>query len=130
MKVFELPTKKDIKRYCRNCIACCLWSGDVFFKPEKLAGIAHYLRMSERDCAEKYFEVNGNRTRLKARELDDGRCAFVESEGCSIYPFRPGPCRSFPRSWQRPEKELMEQCRLYRSLRWKEKEETGQDTKP
>ncbi|HOO77352.1 MAG TPA: YkgJ family cysteine cluster protein [bacterium] len=104
---------------CRGCDACCRWEGTVFFPPENLPGIARWLGMDERECAETYFEPAPDRRRLQAVETADGRCPFLGADGCRIYPLRPPACRSFPYRWQRPEPELMRQCRLWRTLLWR-----------
>ncbi len=118
MKLEDCPTEEEVRKFCRNCTACCLWPGAVYFPPESLPAIAAFLGLDEQDCAEKFFELSKDRARLQAKEAGGGRCIFLDSDGCSIYPLRPRACRTFPRGWQRPEKELMEQCRLYRAFRW------------
>ncbi len=113
----------DDSRYCSGCSACCRWSGDVVFSPNTLAPIAAWLSLDERECAECYFDLADDRQHLKAVEPADGRCPFLVEDTCGIYPLRPPACRSFPYRWQRPERELMRRCRLYRALLWRQKED-------
>jgi len=118
--VFQ-PREND-ERFCRGCTACCRWPGEVIFSPHSLPRIAAWLEMDVRACAELYFELSPDRRHLQAVETADGRCPFLGEDGCRIYPHRPTACRTFPYAWQRPETELMRQCRLWRAIRWREKE--------
>lgn len=112
------PREGD-SRFCRNCRACCCWPGAVLFEPADLPAIAAALGLDERECAEQYFQISRDRRHLRAVERPDGSCAFLGEEGCRIYSLRPRACREFPYLWQRPETELMRQCRLWRALLWK-----------
>ena len=109
-------------RYCGGCSACCRWPGKVIFSPHSLAEIAALLNLDERECAERYFDLAEDRHHLQAVETADGRCPFLVEDRCGIYPLRPPACRNFPYSWQRPERELMRRCRLYRALLWRQKD--------
>ncbi|MEA1928765.1 MAG: YkgJ family cysteine cluster protein [Candidatus Auribacterota bacterium] len=119
----RFEAKPDDDRFCSGCSACCRWSGDVVFSPHALAPIATLLDMDERDCAELYFDLADDRHHLKAVDTADGRCPFLVEDNCIIYHLRPSACRSFPYRWQRPERALMRQCRLYHALLWREKED-------
>lgn len=111
--------KTDDGRYCKGCSDCCRWDGEVIFSPYSLGPIAAFLNMEERECADLYFELAEDRYHLKAVETADGRCPFLIGDRCSIYHLRPPACQNFPYQWQRPEKELMRRCRLYRALVWR-----------
>lgn len=124
MQIRFEPGPED-NRYCRGCSACCRWSGEVLFFPGALSPIAAFLKLDERKCAELYFDLSADRRRLKTVETADGRCPFLVEDNCSIYHLRPAACRSFPYRWQRPERQLMLRCRLYRALLWRRK--TGPD---
>lgn len=119
----RFESEPDDDRFCSGCSACCRWSGDVVFSPHALAPIAALLNLEERECAELYFDLADDRQHLKAVETADGRCPFLVEETCGIYPLRPPACRSFPYRWQRTERELMRQCRLYRALLWRQEED-------
>lgn len=101
---------------CRECRACCLWEGEIRFDLDELRRVADFLGIEERDCADKYFELTRDRRHLKTKETESGRCLFLGEDGCRIYAVRPRQCRTFPYRWQRPEKNLMRKCRLYRRL--------------
>jgi len=118
----------DDERYCSGCSACCRWSGEVVFSPHSLPEIAALLNLDERECAERYFDLAEDRYHLQAVETADGRCPFLIEDSCIIYSLRPTACRSFPYSWQRPERELMRRCRLYRALLWRSKENRDSST--
>ena len=95
------------EKFCNNCIKCCLWPGEVFFKENELAKAAECLEIDERTCADTFFDLAEDRIRLKTKPTNDGRCIFVDENGCRVYEARPKQCRTFPFEWQRPEKELM-----------------------
>ena len=118
----RFEAEPDDYQYCSGCSACCRWSGDVVFSPHTLAPIAALLNLDERECAELYFDLADDRHHLKAVETADGLCPFLIEDICGIYLLRPPACRSFPYRWQRPERELMRQCRLYRALLWRNTE--------
>ena len=112
----------DDDRYCSGCSACCRWPGRVVFTPNSLQEIAALLDLDERECAERYFDLAEDRHHLQTVETADGRCPFLVEDRCGIYSLRPPACRSFPYSWQRTERELMSQCRLYRALLRRQKD--------
>ena len=119
----NLPTQfepePDDSQYCRGCGDCCRWPGEVIFPPESLAPIAAWFNLDERECAERFFDLTEGRQHLRVVETADGSCPFLVEGRCVIYRLRPSACRIFPYGWRRPEKELMEQCRLYRALLWR-----------
>jgi len=110
----ELPGDQE---YCTGCTICCRWPGDVLFTPDALPGIAAHLKMDERECADTYFNVSGDRQHLITQPTKNGGCIFLSDEGCMVYPHRPRQCRTFPYTWQRPEKSLMKLCALYCAIR-------------
>ena len=106
----------DDGKFCEKCTTCCQWPGVVLFSPEQLAPLAKYLGMSEHDCAEIYFEVSDDRQHLRTKDCEPHGCIFLTEKGCSVYDYRPDQCRTFPYSWQRPEKNKMKECGLYQEL--------------
>ena len=101
---------------CTGCTTCCRWPGDVLFSPDALPAVAAYLAMDERTCADSYFNLSGDRQHLITKPTENGGCIFLTESGCMVYPHRPRQCRTFPYTWQRPEKKLMRQCALYNAL--------------
>ena len=110
------PRRHGDESLCDGCTACCRWPGDVFFPPDALSAVADCLEMDERDCADMFFVLSKDRKRLQTKPTIDGRCIFVGEHGCRVYPHRPKQCRTFPYTWQRPEKEFMDECPLYQHL--------------
>jgi Fe-S-cluster containining protein len=114
---------KDVFEYsdgdeqcCEGCTLCCKWPGDVLFEPSVLPDLAHYLGMDESDCADMFFDLGDDRQHLKTKPTSGEGCVFVGENGCRVYPHRPQQCRTFPYTWQRPERKYMAQCRLYQAV--------------
>ena len=105
------------EKFCKNCINCCLWPGEVFFTQEEMAKAAELLGIDERTFADTFFDLADDRRKLKTKPTNDGRCIFVDENGCRVYAARPKQCRTFPYEWQRPENELMNECKLYEKLK-------------
>lgn len=101
------------QKFCAGCTFCCRWPGDVLFTPVALAGIADHLKMDERECVDTYFNLSSDRHYLITQPTEDGGCIFLSDSGCMVYPHRPRQCRTFPYTWQRPEKDLMNLCKLF-----------------
>jgi Fe-S-cluster containining protein len=116
-KVEIFTPEKDDEKWCAGCIACCCWPGDVFFSPESIPNVAACLGLDERECTDSFFEVNKSKQCLQTKPTHDGRCIFISSDGCRIYPHRPPQCRNFPYEWHRPEEKLMNECALYAELK-------------
>jgi len=104
------------KTFCKGCINCCLWPGEVFFTQDEMAKAAELIGIDERTFADTFFDLADDRRRLKTKPTNDGRCIFIDENGCRVYDARPKQCRTFPYEWQRPEKNLMKECALYLAL--------------
>ena len=97
---------------CQQCGCCCTGDpGFVYVYPGEAVKIAKYLSMSVSIFVEKFlYPYNEG---YSIREYEDGRCFFYQ-EGCTVYPVRPGQCRTFPfwfenlrssKKWQQVSKE-------------------------
>jgi Fe-S-cluster containining protein len=90
---------------CRQCGACCTGDpGIVHVYHDEVESIARYLSEGVLSFIEKYlYTIKGE---YGIKEHADGQCYFYQ-DGCTIYPVRPGQCRTFPfwfenlRSWKK-----------------------------
>jgi Fe-S-cluster containining protein len=79
---------------CLKCGNCCLMDGYVFISDEDIKGISSFLDMGTEEFERKYIIKEGNRTRFAGPYKE--KCVFYADNECSIYPVRPGQCRSYP----------------------------------
>ncbi len=56
--------------------------------------------LSEEKFIERHTVLAANRRELSLAEHPDGRCVFLEENGCRHYADRPAQCRDFPHSWR------------------------------
>lgn len=79
---------------CQKCGACCSGApGTVYVYKSEIEKIARYLSLRVSSFLDKYlYPFKGD---YSVREYPDGRCPFFQ-DGCTIYPVRPGQCRTFP----------------------------------
>jgi len=56
--------------------------------------------LSEEKFIARYTVLAANRRELSLAEHSDGRCVFLEENGCRHYVDRPAQCRDFPHSWR------------------------------
>jgi len=79
---------------CRQCGACCTGDpGIVYVYENEVETMARYLNQGVPRFIEAYlypFKEN-----YSIKEHAGGRCFFFKS-GCTIYPARPGQCRTYP----------------------------------
>jgi len=79
-----------------DCGACCTNHDDYAYvylnsgEPERLAEL---LGLSVEAFQDRYTEVVDRHIVLK---MDYPDCPFLSGSRCSVYPARPGQCRSFP----------------------------------
>jgi Fe-S-cluster containining protein len=78
--------------------------GIVHVYHDEVESIARYLSVEVLSFIEKYlYPIKGG---YGIKEHTDGQCYFYQ-DGCTIYPVRPGQCRTFPfwfenlRSWKK-----------------------------
>lgn len=108
---------------CRRCLACCTGApGVVMVTPEEIARLAERVGLPE-DTFERRFlrRARGGRSLV---ERENGDCALLGPEGCTVYDLRPAQCRIFPfwdrnlrspASWERAARECpgVNKGRLY-----------------
>ena len=84
---------------CTRCSACCrLTPGYVFLSGKDLELLAEGLQIKYTGVMEKYCRwvpVPGGEMQLSLREKPGFDCIFWQ-EGCTMYPYRPLQCRTFP----------------------------------
>ncbi len=80
---------------CIRCNACCGGApGYVWVEPDEIERIAAFLGVAADEFARRYCRRVWWRVSLL--ECENGDCVFLTPRGCSIYPVRPGQCRTFP----------------------------------
>lgn len=93
----NLPWYKDGLCFsCTGCGDCCTGSpGYVWLHKKDIQRLADYLKISQEAFLRKYTKKVGSRITL----LEDPKnfdCVFFKERKCTIYPARPGQCRSYP----------------------------------
>ncbi len=84
---------------CQQCGTCCRWEGHVLLTPEDITRLSVSTELSEEKFIERYTVLAANRRQLSLSEHPDGRCVFLEEDGCRHYADRPAQCRAFPVGW-------------------------------
>jgi Fe-S-cluster containining protein len=91
------PWYQDGLRFrCTRCGHCCTGApGYVWVNEDEIAAIAELRGESVEEVAGLYVRNAGGRRSL--REKANGDCIFFDkAQGCTIYPARPGQCRTWP----------------------------------
>ncbi|MCH2202499.1 MAG: YkgJ family cysteine cluster protein [Fuerstiella sp.] len=82
---------------CSQCGDCCTGDpGVVWVNDEELQAIARYL---DKPIGEiRLFHTRPVRGRVSLTEYQNGDCTFFDSQErkCTVYPVRPGQCRTWP----------------------------------
>jgi len=84
------------------CFTECCRELDLALTPYDVLRLKNRLQMHSGSFLEKYVIIEWEEGQLfptcYLTMVDDGRasCVFVEKSGCSVYPDRPGACRSYP----------------------------------
>jgi len=85
-----------LKFRCTQCGDCCTGaSGFVWVNHAEIHSIADFLQMPR----EEFIALHTHKTQRgqSLRERVNGDCVFYEKQvGCTIYPVRPGQCRTWP----------------------------------
>jgi Fe-S-cluster containining protein len=84
---------------CRECGKCCGGEpGDIWVTPDETKNIAEFLKITEREFAEKYLRGAAGRVSIKDVAEKNYDCIFLDSETrhCKIYSVRPRQCSLFP----------------------------------
>jgi Fe-S-cluster containining protein len=84
---------------CSGCGECCRWSGAVLLEDADLGRLATHLGLSEQEFIDRHTRLAPNRRQLALLDQDDGSCAFLQGDRCTVYEARPEQCRSFPYAW-------------------------------
>jgi len=84
---------------CTGCGECCRWGGSVLLRGEDISRLAAHLNLSEQEFIDRHTRLAPNRVQLALLDQQDGSCAFLQGDGCSVYEARPEQCRSFPYAW-------------------------------
>ena len=81
---------------CTQCGDCCTGApGFVWVSDEEIAAIAEFLHEPVEQVTAVYTHVAHRGRSL--RERTNGDCVFYDkTAGCTIYPARPGQCRTWP----------------------------------
>jgi uncharacterized protein len=81
---------------CTQCGDCCTGApGFVWVNDDEMRAIADFLKMP----LAEFVALHTHRTHRgrSLRERVNGDCVFFEKQvGCTIYPVRPGQCRTWP----------------------------------
>ena len=84
---------------CTGCGECCRWTGSVLLVDLDIPRLAAGLGLSEDDFVARHTRLAPNRRQLALLDQEDGSCAFLEGDRCSVYEQRPEQCRTFPFAW-------------------------------
>jgi len=84
---------------CSGCGECCRWGGSVLLNDADIRRMAVHLGMTEADFIEGHTRLAPGRKQLALLDQDDGSCAFLAGDRCSVYDARPEQCRTFPFKW-------------------------------
>ena len=85
---------------CRQCGACCRWSGHVLLTDADIARLAVASGIPEAEFIERYTILASNRRQLSLIDQADGSCILLKDGRCSLYDARPAQCRDFPFGWR------------------------------
>jgi Fe-S-cluster containining protein len=76
-----------------GCTRCCTQEGWVYLSAEDVPRLAEFLGMNVTEFQRQYIYSTKYTSRLRQRQ---GKCPFLQSEGCSVHPAKPTQCRTFP----------------------------------
>lgn len=100
-----VQSKEKFSFACHPGVPCfteCCRELDLALTPYDVLRLKNRLQMHSGSFLEKYVIIEWEEGQLfptcYLTMVDDGRasCVFVEKSGCSVYPDRPGACRSYP----------------------------------
>jgi Fe-S-cluster containining protein len=85
-----------LKFRCTQCGNCCTGApGFVWVNDDEMQAIADFLQMPLAEFTALHTHLAHRGRSL--RERVNGDCVFFEKQvGCTIYPVRPGQCRTWP----------------------------------
>jgi hypothetical protein len=85
---------------CRQCGACCRWTGHVLLEPADIARLAVAAELTEEAFIARYTVLAANRRQLSLADAPDGSCILLKNGRCVLYDARPAQCRDFPHGWR------------------------------
>ena len=94
---FHFQCHRDIECFTRCCAAL-----NLVLTPYDIIRLKQHLKVSSDEFLDKYTETRFSKhhrfplTNLKMNRDEGAKCPFVTSDGCSVYPDRPGACRIYP----------------------------------
>jgi Fe-S-cluster containining protein len=98
-KLKFLAQKSKIRFRCQRSGKCC-HHNEVMVSPYDIMEMAKHLKMPSNTFFIEYCTVHiGADSHLPIamlRQIQTGRCAFLENNSCSIHPAKPKICRAYP----------------------------------
>jgi uncharacterized protein len=83
-----------IRFQCQQCGGCCTGApGTIYVTRVEIVALAAHRQLTVEDFTRHYLYPF--KDSFSIGEHADGRCLFFDN-GCTIYPIRPGQCRTFP----------------------------------
>ncbi len=76
---------------CHGCCRCC-YHMIIHLNPYEVARLARNRNVNTTEFLDRYTAANG--TALK--QIDNGACVFLTTQGCGVHPDRPLVCRLYP----------------------------------
>lgn len=94
---------------CNRCLTCCQ-NKRIQLNPYEIARLASNLSLSTTDFIATHTADGGTTLRF----TPEGRCTFLNSDGCGVHPDRPLVCRLYPlgRIMERDGQESFSQVQL------------------
>jgi uncharacterized protein len=83
-----------IRFQCQQCGRCCTGApGTIYVAPDEIVLLSAHLHLAEDEFIRRYLYPF--KDSFSIGEHPDGRCLFFDN-GCTVYPVRPGQCRTYP----------------------------------
>lgn len=104
----SLPELKEGEKYCFKChpgISCfneCCGDLNLVLTPYDVLRLRKHMGIASREFIHSFCEaslmedIRFPRMNLRMTDTAKRSCPFVREEGCSVYPDRPGACRTYP----------------------------------
>ncbi len=90
--VHRLNREISAKIDCQSCANCCKTSSPSL-KPKDIERLAAHLHLSKKVFTEKYLKKDPEDGEIIFKSTP---CPFLSDNSCSVYPYRPETCRSYP----------------------------------
>jgi Fe-S-cluster containining protein len=79
---------------CRQCGQCCVGEpGTIYVTQDEIESLAGHFQLTIAEFTKRFLYPF--KDSFSIGEDEAGRCLFFDN-GCTVYPLRPGQCRSFP----------------------------------